>query len=216
MRPQILFLQEVVGSNPALHKKNQIPHESQFEFLADTIWTHHSYGQNASFPDRHHGNAILSDYEILRTENFDISTNRWERRGLQSALINIEGRVLSAHNTHLDLLERGRGIQLTRIVGRIQEFSENRSPLILAGDFNDWTQAGHRQLREQTDLQEVCEVAYGQVLPSFPSFFPLLCLDRIYFRGLRVHSVQRLEGLPWSGLSDHLPLMVDFIWEEER
>lgn len=39
------------------------------------------------------------------------------------------------------------------------------------------------------------------------SRFPVLPLDRIYLRNLRVVQARVLSGLPWSLLSDHLPLL---------
>ena len=62
----ILLLQEVVGENKDyLQHFKSTPHERQFEYLAGALWPHFAYGKNAVFPERHHGNAILSRFPIL-------------------------------------------------------------------------------------------------------------------------------------------------------
>jgi endonuclease/exonuclease/phosphatase family metal-dependent hydrolase len=75
-------------------------------------------------------------------------------------------------------------------------------PIILAGDFNDWQ--GVRVLREAGCRRFSCSIVAGTRQLSGP--LPVLPLDRIYVRGLRVVSAEVLHGRPWSRLSDHLPL----------
>jgi len=75
----IVFLQEVVGENSARAQKDRNwPTQSQHEFLADSVWKYSCYGKNAFYPDGHHGNAILSKFPILHSEQIDTSTNRLE------------------------------------------------------------------------------------------------------------------------------------------
>jgi len=57
----IVFLQEVIGGNE--RQEDAIPNwsdNSQFEFLADSIWDHFAYGKNAICQYGYHGNAIRS------------------------------------------------------------------------------------------------------------------------------------------------------------
>ncbi|MFT4671742.1 MAG: endonuclease/exonuclease/phosphatase family metal-dependent hydrolase, partial [Pseudohongiellaceae bacterium] len=70
----IVFLQEVVGEN-AKHKKNVTnwPVQNQFEYLADSVWSHFAYGKNAIYQHGHHGNAILSEIPFSTSQNVDIS-----------------------------------------------------------------------------------------------------------------------------------------------
>ena len=47
----------------------------------------------------------------------------------------------------------------------------------------------------------------GAAMPrTFPGRFPLLRLDRIYVRDLRVEDASVLDTHPWPHLSDHVPL----------
>ena len=46
---------------------------------------------------------------------------------------------------------------------------------------------------------------------TFPSAFPLLRLDRVYVRGLRVASARVLWGPTWARLSDHAPILAELV-----
>ncbi len=46
---------------------------------------------------------------------------------------------------------------------------------------------------------------------TFPAAFPLLRLDRVYVRGLRIASAQVLSGPTWRKLSDHAPILAELV-----
>ena len=46
---------------------------------------------------------------------------------------------------------------------------------------------------------------------TFPAAFPLLRLDRVYVRGLRIASAQVLSGPTWRQLSDHAPILAELV-----
>lgn len=209
----ICFLQEVVGENQIFQKSiGNWPTESQFEFLADSVWTHHSYGKNAVFPERHHGNAILSKFPIVSEHNLNISTNRFEQRGLLHCKIRIPGKSmeLDLFNTHLNLMHASRLKQVRMITEQMSKLLEPEHPLILAGDFNDWSHQLSDKLGQAQSLKECFTEAYGKPARTFPSVLPLAPLDRIYFRHLKVTSQMVFDQNPWPGLSDHLPLYAEF------
>jgi len=195
----ILFLQEVRGTEI----------ETQFEFIADQVWSHYAYGKNAVYDAGHHGNAILSHYPIIKVENLDVSNNRFERRGILHAEVDVEGRHLHLLCVHFDLRAIGRQKQLQKLIERILSEIDQNEPVILAGDFNDW--GGHltKPLSEHCGLKEVFCTNRGVHAKTFPAVFPFLCLDRIYVRGLTPRDERVLLGMPWRKLSDHSPLQVD-------
>ena len=102
-----------------------------------------------------------------------------------------------------------------------------RSPLIIAGDFNDWTNALSESLRKRLNVTEVFDHAittrsFGAYLRrlsgrgprkaparTFPAAMPVLQLDRIYVRGFKVEAAKVLHGATWARLSDHAPIMAD-------
>ena len=198
----ILFLQEVRGTEA----------EAQFEFLADQVWSHYAYGKNAVYESGHHGNAILSHFPIIKFENLDISTNRFERRGILHAEVDVEGRHLHLLCVHLDLRAVGRQQQLQKVIERIVSEIDQHEPVILAGDFNDWGGTLTAPLKEHCGLDEVFCMNQGKHAKTFPAVFPLLCLDRVYVRGLSPKDEQVLLGGTWRKLSDHAPIQVDVHW----
>ncbi|GIL18656.1 MAG: endonuclease/exonuclease/phosphatase [Oligoflexia bacterium] len=213
-KADILLLQEVVGENKN-HQKNlkDWPSEAQFEFLADSVWSHYSYGKNAIFDERNHGNAILSKFPILQAENIDISNNKWEQRGLlhcELQVPEIRGKSLHLFNVHLDLWESGRHKQLHRIIQRAQSHVPNGAPFILGGDFNDWSQSLSPLFYEFLGVHESFDQNQGSHAQTFPSFFPVLRLDRLYYKHLTVSFTTTLTEEPWSNLSDHLPILAEF------
>ena len=79
-------------------------------------------------------------------------------------------------------------------------------PVIVAGDFNDWRHRATSMLEGSLGMSEVSVTQGGRAARTFPSFLPLLRLDRIYIRGFKVLSAEAQRGAPWSMLSDHLAL----------
>ncbi|WP_413894647.1 endonuclease/exonuclease/phosphatase family protein [Pantoea ananatis] len=67
------------------------PAQSQYEFLADTLWPQFAYGRNAVYPHGHHGNALLSRFPIASFVNRDVSIAGHEHRGLLHAVLEIPG-----------------------------------------------------------------------------------------------------------------------------
>lgn len=209
-KADILFLQEVIGKNDQYEQELKAwPSEGQFEYLADTVWSHYSYGRNAVKEGHHHGNAILSHYPILFYENINISTNRFEQRGLLHCLIEVKGKKIDLFNVHLNLTGRGRRAQFPFIRDR-GLFHRMGDALILAGDFNDWTGGMTREIERELFLGEAFKVLKGRYARSYPSFFPILSIDRVFYQDLKILDSRVLKYGPWKKLSDHLPLEVDF------
>lgn len=201
----IIFLQEVLGFD-------QEKEASQLEFLADEIWHHYAYGKNAVTSLGHHGNAILSKFPILFSENTDISTNQLEKRGILHAILEIpeEKRIVHALSIHLGLLEADRRSQLRRVCHRVQRMIHRRDPVLIGGDFNDWRERASILFEKRLDLKEAHLSRFGIHAKTFPAWLPTLKLDRIYSRGGDLCDVRVLSGSPWNQLSDHAALYAEF------
>jgi endonuclease/exonuclease/phosphatase family metal-dependent hydrolase len=198
----LLLLQEVAGQ----------PITSQFEFIADRLWPHFAYGKNSVYTQGHHGNAILSRYPILAWENVDLSQHRFESRGLLHTRIEIpnSGSAIDVLCTHLGLFRGGRARQASMIADFITRKISNESPLILGGDFNDWTEVLSKEFFQSAQLREAFESSSGSHAQTFPSWYPLLKLDRLYYRNFELVSAAVHQGKPWNQLSDHLPMTAQF------
>ncbi|MDX8400371.1 MAG: endonuclease/exonuclease/phosphatase family protein [Gallionellaceae bacterium] len=206
LNADILFLQEVQGENIGDAQRHEnYPNSPQHEFLADQIWPHHAYGKNAVYDEGHHGNAILSRFPIVRWDNLDVSAHRFESRGLLHCEISISDSIPLVHClcVHFGLFKRGRGMQFNALIERIKQMVPADAPLIIAGDFNDWNNHASHLLAQQLQIHEVFAASHGKLARSFPAGIPLLCMDRIYVRGLEI---QHCAMHPWRKISDHAAL----------
>jgi endonuclease/exonuclease/phosphatase family metal-dependent hydrolase len=206
--PDLLFLQELQQEHRGrIRRFGQWPLTELTHFLSEDFWHHWHYGKNVEYPAGHHGNAILSRHPLQKGQNYDISAYRFERRGLLHSVTHLEGIQNPIHCfcVHLALFERGRERQLEEIIRYIEELAQE-GPTIVAGDFNDWRNRVSEPMRA-AGFNEVFETMTGTPAKTFPSIKPMLAMDRIYVRGLKIHSAQILHE--WMGLSDHLGITAE-------
>ena len=206
----VVFLQEVHGTHEHHPKRyDNWPAIPQYEFLADTLWPQFAYGRNAVYPAGDHGNALLSKFQIIRHDNLDVSISGHENRGLLHCVLRLpgNGREVHAICVHLGLRETHRNAQLKLLAQRLDALHD-QTPVIVAGDFNDWRQRADALLKP-CGLREVFAEHHGKPARSFPARMPTLRLDRIYVRNLKASRPQVLTTRPWSHLSDHVPLSVE-------
>jgi endonuclease/exonuclease/phosphatase family metal-dependent hydrolase len=203
----IVCLQEVVGENSRHSKKyaNWIS-STQFEFLADQMWGHHAYGQNALYDHGHHGNAILSKYPFISSTNHNISIMPMSERGVLHAVTEQHVHIVCVH---FGLVAWERRAQLRKLKHILSQLP-NDAPLVLAGDFNDWDSHAHRALLK-VGLHEVMVEKTGKLSRTFPAWWPILRMDRIYYRNLTLIDAQLLHDTSWQALSDHCGLLAEFM-----
>jgi len=197
-----VFLQEVPGM---IHWD----YESEFdkdplEHLADQLWDHFIYGKNAISTRQNHGNAILSKFSFIESRNFDISNHRLEQRGFLYGKVDVEGQILALGCTHLDLTMVGRNRQIKKIKPILQENCADELPILICGDFNDWD-------GQTTKKMQGLDLKTEKLGPTFPSFYPVLPLDRIFHRHLECKKLKILDDKHWKNLSDHLPIYSEFV-----
>lgn len=214
----LVFLQEVQGAHALRARRfDDWPDVPQHEHIAEGRYSDIIYGLNAAHRHGHHGNAILSAFPIAEWRNHDVSHHRFESRGHLLARVEVPGwdQPLTCVCVHLGLFHRSRMQQIEQLIELLAESATPDTPLLIAGDFNDW-RARHSgvsaRLREALGLQEAFELAHGAPARTFPSLLPVLTLDRIYVRGLKVTAAERLHdrgaGARWRRLSDHVGLSV--------
>jgi endonuclease/exonuclease/phosphatase family metal-dependent hydrolase len=209
----VVLLQEIQGRH--FHHESQIsswPDVSQFEFLADSIWPHFAYGKNAIYRKGHHGNAILSKFNITEWSNLNLSRFQRASRSMLHGRIELpdSGARLHLMCVHLDLIGFERKRQLRELKSYIDNSVGDDEPLILGGDFNDWNGKIGISLESQLGMREAIRQLHGAYAKTFPSNLPMLRMDRIYFRGINLLDSACLERQPWDELSDHLPLYAQF------
>jgi len=208
----LVFLQEVVGKNLYLDigkdvNDNPAPIYPQFEYLADEVWPHHAYGRNAIYQKGDHGNAILSKNPFIDLDNINISQWWFSQRGLLFGELKIGVYVVCIH---FGLFRGERRRQLKMLLELLEEKVSKHAPLIIAGDFNDWNGALHRELTQLHPFKEAYRETYHHLAKTFPARLPLFAMDRIYYRNLGLIDAEVLSGAPWERLSDHRALTAIF------
>lgn len=201
----IVFLQEVSGENENQRSKiDDWPETNQFEFLADSVWSHYAYGKNAIYQHGHHGNAILSEIPFRRWHNEDVSQMNISQRGILHGELESGIHLLCVH---FGLLERERREQIRRLQHYIENEIPAGEPLILAGDFNDWRRSAHRQISAELGLVEATERHRNKLANTFPAMLPCLPMDRIYLRGFEVTHSEVMTEPHWRTISDHCAIL---------
>ena len=213
--PDLLLLQEVDQDAP---RSNRL--DLARELAAMGGFRHFAVGHNVTLRRGRYGNATLSRLPILDERNIDLTIGNHKRRGCQYTAIDLAGRTgadgprsLAVFNLHLGLSAQERARQIG-ILARAHEFGAlaRRDPCVVAGDFNDWRSLLHPVFTDI--LGFLCATqrhfTYGGEMRTYPSFSPRGGLDKVYYRGLALHSVRTCRLGISKVASDHLPVVADF------
>lgn len=212
LNPDVLCLQEVQGQNlKRMVKYNEYPNQSQHEWFGEFLNCQHSYGKNSEYTNGHHGNAVLSRHPLDPKHNINITVNKLEQRGVLHCEVLPLGwsEPIVVLCAHLNLLENDREKQYRAIADYVNGTIDQSRPLILAGDFNDWKKNSCLKLADELNMTEAFMEVHSKLLPTYPAKLPVLSLDRIYVRNLKVKRAWVHKGKPWSVLSDHLPISAE-------
>lgn len=203
----VVCLQEVRAFNRSMQRRfAHWPSRGQADCLAPPGYQA-VYRTNAVTRHGEHGNALLSRWPVAAHAHHDVSDHRFEQRGLLHVVLNLRGRAVHVVVVHLGLIHASRERQVQALGHLIERDIPADEPVVVAGDFNDWGVRLHGSMaRHGLATFEALR------LSTFPSRWPLLQLDRIYVRGLRLVSAYVPHGPAWASLSDHLPLIAELGW----
>jgi endonuclease/exonuclease/phosphatase family metal-dependent hydrolase len=182
---------------------------SQSRGLADAMGLAGYYGANKFRMMGHHGNSTFTRLTVECFANHDISTNRIERRGALYMRLALHERPLHVFNVHLGLNRWQRRDQMKQIAALIDAAAKPGEPVLLAGDFNDWRRELDPMILTDLQFENALATQPPEAVRTWHARRPVFSLDRIYTRHLSVGRSGRLDGSPWSELSDHLPLYAD-------
>lgn len=155
----------------------------------------HQHGQSPGW----HGNLILARDGFVQSVK-RINLPGMEPRGAIIIDLELKGVLLRIIAAHLGLLRRSRSQQASTLLEATRSIL---IPTLLLGDLNEW------RVKRRSSLLELLP-HFGPlhpVLPSFPSRFPVLALDRILSRPPDLISSIEVHQTPLARVaSDHLPI----------
>ena len=195
IEPDIIGLQEVDNHNrSAVDDLLLLREETGLEAIA---------GPTMQKTSGDYGNALLTRLPVLEVERHDISFKQREPRGVLIVHLDWGGKRIQVAVTHFGLRPGERRFQVRRLMECLD--SDNRQPLILMGDFNEWLFFG-RPLRWLRD-----HFGHFRSPPCYPARFPLLRLDHIMADPReRLQQPAAFRSPSAKTASDHLPLTALF------
>ena len=151
-----------------------------------------------------YGNALLTRLPVSNVKRLDLSLPGREPRGALLVVLDAGGTQVRVVVTHLGLRRGERWRQMVRLLAALE--AVERLPLtIILGDFNEWL--------ERAALLRMLRPAFSsRTVRSFPSWRPVLTLDRILVRpGAALRDLRAHRVPPATVASDHLPV-VGVVW----
>jgi endonuclease/exonuclease/phosphatase family metal-dependent hydrolase len=148
------------------------------------------------------GNALLTRHPIVEVHRIDLSIERREPRGALAATLDVGGTPLHVLAAHLGLKIHERRFQVRQILNYLD--SVRNSLFVVLGDFNDWLPG--------RSVVHVLDRRLGRPPrpPSFPVFWPIVPLDRIWVHPARAMRQVFAHATAASRLaSDHLPIVAE-------
>lgn len=150
----------------------------------------------------HYGNLLLTRLPLGGIRRIDLAERGREPRGAIDADLVTRGGKLRVIVTHLGLGLGERRRQAVRLARALDQ--QPGAPTVLMGDFNEWMPGSPTLrpfLRQAADTRPPA---------SFPSWLPVLALDRVlaYWVGAPLHCRRHGSALARRA-SDHLPVVME-------
>jgi len=200
-KADILCLQEDINTNDVS--------ESDLALACQEHWRNSVYQDTVTFPSYSQGNSILTHYPIKRSHHIDLSYfGRQPRQAIYAEIELSNSQVVAVVNLHLGLAQKERDWQIKELLKVITECT---LPLIVAGDFNDWRAKADKTLSQYPLLLAHEPDKPRALSKTFPAWWPMISLDRIYYHKLKLNSYRCVGGGARWGRSDHLPILAEFL-----
>jgi endonuclease/exonuclease/phosphatase family metal-dependent hydrolase len=202
--PDLICLQEVV------HNFRRARFHDQPRMLADYFHAvAHLQQTNVRLKSGGYGNVILSRWPFQGKHQISLRLGRKKPRGAQIVVVDTPEGLLHLAHWHLGLAERERHWQVAHLLAHPLFNESAHLPTMIAGDTNDW--------RNTLGVGPFALHGFEQITQpisrfrSFPAYFPIGSLDKVFLRGAILVSAARLVRTSLAKrASDHLPLVIDF------
>lgn len=171
----------------------------QLERLADATGLNVVNGPTKRGTGGHYGNVLLTSRKVVGVRRIDLSVYGREPRGAIDVDLDVDGEIVRVMVVHLGLggLERRR--QVNRLLHGCS--SEEEQLHVVLGDINEWFPLGRPLHRLHRHFGK------SPARRTFPSFLPVLALDRIWVKPLDALMEISVHDTVLSRVaSDHLPI----------
>ena len=192
--PDLVALQEVDKNTIRTGKVNQGIELSRLTKMNSV------FGSNITFQGGQYGNAILSKFPIIKNKNFLLpNVDSGEQRGLLQSQIQISNKEnILFFSTHLDHRRSDtERLASAKAINQIISL-DNKSPAILAGDFND--------VPDSPTLNELGKVwlrTNKKILRTIPASKPSRQIDYIFVQPKERWKIIESQVLDEDIASDH-------------
>jgi endonuclease/exonuclease/phosphatase family metal-dependent hydrolase len=194
---------DIVGLQEVDNRFAGSPESAQMDFLARETGYQAVPGPTIKLTNGHYGNVLLTRWPVVKKREIDLCFTCREPRGALETILSVHGHEVRVIVTHLGLARAERRHQIAQLVECLGE--ETPAQLtVLVGDLNEWlpVSRGLRQIHRR--------LGRSPGLMSFPSWWPLVALDRIWvspkeaMKKIGVHSSKLSRRA-----SDHLPVVAE-------
>ncbi len=200
LKPDIIALQEVVGSGPrGIGQEQEISEDLGMKSVMAPARLIHGH---------YYGNALLSRFPIQSQVLFDLTQEGLEPRFCQRVDILVKGHPVHFYNVHLGTSRTERARQAKKLIPFLSDPSVE-GPKILLGDFNEWIKGpATRTLCD--NFQSLDLLPFLTWPKTYPGIFPVLHIDHIYYQGrVKVLNVQAPRTWLTMISSDHMPIVAE-------
>ena len=202
-RPDLVGLQEVDRGVERTGRRDQIAE------LARLTKMEYAFAPNLQFQGGHYGVAVLSRHPVTEIDHRRYGHLRVaERRGFIRVAVRVGGRTVNFVTTHLDYQHADNRLYETKQL--LAALADIRTPLIVAGDFNDEPSGASYKLMSEkfTDGWAESNKSSKRQGATYPADKPAKIIDYIFY-GKDARTRTRSASVVNTLASDHLPLVAN-------
>ena len=206
--PDILVLQEVDLYTDRAKGLNELE-----IFRQEVGMEYCCYGANITFEHGWYGNAILSKFPMISSENYISSKTKKEVKGVLHARIKVLDKEVDIYNTHMPVEEKERIEFVDEFISMFEK-AEGKEDRIFVGDFNlGIIPLGKHQYRiePKEEYVEIKKLEKYFTNAKFDEFTWLVddpqgSIDKFMYHGnIKVEKIERIN----ETISDHYPVKIE-------
>ncbi len=197
LNAQIIALQEVESGSE---------HGEFLDYLINGTDLQYIEGPALYRKNSRYGNAILTSLPVINQRLIELSYHKREPRGAIDLYLRDQQQTIRVIATHLGLSIPERRFQTDLLLQLLDTpLEKDINITLLMGDMNEWLPWSYNLRRLKRRF------GHARYISSYPTFLPLLALDRIWMKphGLMTE-ISRYHSITSRYASDHYPVVVKF------